>query len=422
MIPRPSGGTALDLSPSEELETLIDELDRFIERDIRPLEEEHPKFFDHRREHARTNWEDGTPSREWEKLLSRQRKLAEEAGFYRYILPEEWGGRDGSNFDMAVIREHLARKGPGLHNVLQQEASVVGNFTTAEIIRVYGSDEQIDRHLQDMYAGRSGAAFGLTEPGHGSDVTHMDTVARRDGDDWVIDGEKRFISGMHRADHCLIFARTSGEDGDHGGFTCFLVPSDAEGFEVDFFWWTFNMPTDHAEITLDGVRVPEAAVVGEVGAGLRPAQHFYHEGRIRQAAASVGAAQFCVDQTVDYARQRKTWGDPLAERQGIQFPVTDLHAEAEMIRNTVLKTARLLDDEEQLEVSDQVSMVNYRANQLVCLAADRAIQIHGGLGYTRHKPFEHIYRHHRRYRITEGSEEIQKRRAAGHLFGFIGGG
>ncbi len=411
----------MDFSLTEDLRQLLNEIDDFIERKIKPLEKENKKFFDHRRENARTNWEDGTPSEEWEELLAEQRRRADKAGLYRYILPEKWGGSNGTNLGMAVIREHLAKKGPGLHNVLQSEASIVGNFTSSEILRVYGNDEQKERLLEDMYEGKTGAAFGLTEPQHGSDATHMDTYARQDGNDWVINGAKRFNSGMHRADYDLVFARTSGEDGDAGGITCFLVPRDAEGLKVEFFWWTFNMPTDHAEVTLNDVRVPDSAIVGEEGNGLRLAQHFVHEGRIRQAAAGVGAAQYCIDESVDYAQERETWGEPLAVRQGIQFPLTDLHAETEMLRNLVYKTAWMLDSEDQLDVSDKVSMANYRANQLVCRAADRAIQVHGGIGYTRHKPFEHIYRHHRRYRITEGSEEIQKRRAAGHLFGFIGG-
>ncbi len=184
-------------------------------------------------------------------------------------------------------------------------------------------------------------------------------------------------------------------------------------------WWTFNMPTDHAEVILEEVRVSSDAVLGEVGEGLMLAQHFVHENRIRQAASGVGMAQYCINESVAYARERVTWGKPLATNQAIQFPLAELHTEAEMVRNLVLKTAWHLDREDHMAVTDQVSMANYRANRLVCEAADQAMQVHGGIGYSRHKPFEHIYRHHRRYRITEGSEEIQIRKVAGHLFGFV---
>ena len=143
-----------------------------------------------------------------------------------------------------------------------------------------------------------------------------------------------------------------------------------------------------------------------------------HENRIRQAASGVGAAQFCIDESVRYANERIVFGKPLWPNQAIQFPLAELQTECEMVRNLVYKTAWQLDRHHHMEVSDKVSMANYRANRLVCDAADLAIQVHGGIGYTRHKPFEHIYRHHRRYRITEGSEEIQIRRVAQILFAF----
>lgn len=409
----------------EHIQVLLDDLDEFIEEEIKPLEEEHIQFFDKRREYARTDWEnDGVSADAWDELLAEMRKRADEAGFYRYALPEKMGGQDGSNLGMAIIREHLASKGPGLHNVLQSEASVVGNHQFAQILDRFGTEHQKEL-IEDLITGKTSVAFGLTEPEHGSDATWMDTTAEREGDEWVINGAKRFNSGMHAADYDLVFARTSGEPGDGEGITAFLVPTDADGIAVDFQWWTFNMPADHAEVSIDDLRVPDSVIVGEEGRGLNVAQLFVHESRIRQAAASLGAAQFCIDEAVDYAKERTTWGKPLSERQAIQFPLAELHTEAEMLRNTVRKTAAALDHEGQMitesrsSISQLVAMCNYTANNLVCRAADRAMQVHGGIGYTRHKPFEHIYRHHRRYRITEGAEEIQKRRVAGHLFDFI---
>ena len=398
-------------------------LDEFIEREIKPLQEQDDniRFFDHRREYARTDFENGgVPRREWEELLGEMFRRADASGWLRYGLPKEAGGSDGSNFDMAVIREHLAHKGLGLHNDLQNESSVVGNFPFAHMMLEFGTQEQKDEFLEPMLAREKRIGFGLTEPEHGSDATWMETTAVRDGDDWVINGAKRFNSGMHSATHDVVFARTSGQPGHARGITAFITPVDTPGFSVDFHWWTFNMPTDHAEVTLRDVRVPGSAVFGEVGGGLAVAQTFVHENRIRQAASGVGAAQYCIDRSVEYARQRKTFGQPLATRQAIQWPLVELHTEAEMVRGLVRKTAWELDRTPHMEISDKVSMCNYRANRLVCEAADRAIQVHGGLGYTRHMPFEHIYRHHRRYRITEGSEEIQMRKVAGYLFGFAG--
>ena len=145
-----------------------------------------------------------------------------------------------------------------------------------------------------------------------------------------------------------------------------------------------------------------------------------HENRIRQAAQSCGAARYCVQESVKYARERKTFGKPIATHQAIQFPLAEMHAECEIVRNYVFKTAWEMDRTPHEQISHMVAMSNFRANRLACDAADLAIQTHGGIGYTRGKPFEHMYRHHRRYRITEGSDEIQIRKAAGFLFQFAG--
>jgi alkylation response protein AidB-like acyl-CoA dehydrogenase len=217
----------------------------------------------------------------------------------------------------------------------------------------------------------------------------------------------------------LIFARTSGKAGDGNGITAFLTPTDAPGFKVEEFLWTFNMPTDHAHVSFTNIRVPNDAIFGGEGKGLQVVQHFFNENRIRQAASSLGAAQFCINESVKYALERKPFGKPLASNQAIQFPLVELQTQCEMLRALIHKTAWSMDTYGAFSQSDRVSMCNYYSNRLCCEAADRAMQVHGGLGYSRHKPFEHIYRHHRRYRITEGAEEIQMRRVAGYMFGYM---
>jgi alkylation response protein AidB-like acyl-CoA dehydrogenase len=273
--------------------------------------------------------------------------------------------------------------------------------------------------MDDLLHGRKGFAFGITEPNHGSDATHMETTAVRDGDEWVINGEKIWNTGMHKAKYDMVMARTSGKAGDGQGITAFLVPTDTEGFKIEEFLWTFNMPTDHAHVSLKNVRVPHDAIFGGESRGLGVVQHFFNENRIRQAASSLGAAQYCINESVAYANERKPFGKPLSINQGIQFPLAELHTTAEMLRALIHKTAWMMDEYGAFSVSDKVSMCNYQANRLCCNAADQAMQVHGGMGYSRHKPFEHIYRHHRRYRITEGAEEIQLRRVAGYMFGFM---
>jgi acyl-CoA dehydrogenase len=404
---------------SDEIAATLVALDEFIAAEIKPLEQQgdNARFFDYRREWARTDFEnDGVPSREWELLVAEMRRRADAAGWLRWGLPERLGGHGASNLEMAYIREHLGAKGVGLHDDALYESSVVGNFPVVSMFDSVASPEQRAEWIEPMITGERAVGFALTEPDHGSDATHMDTRAVRDGEEWVINGVKRWISAAHIATHDIVFARTSGEPGEPRGITAFIVPTDSPGFNVEFFWWTLNMPADAAELTLRDVRVPASAVLGEVDHGLASIQHFVHDQRMRQAALSLGAAQYCIDEAVDYANARLTWGRKLSVNQAVQFPLAELHTEAAMLRELLHSTAKALDSAEAIRVSHLVAMCNYRANRLACDAADRAMQVCGGVGYSRHLPFEHIYRRHRRYRITEGAEEIQIRKVARELF------
>ncbi|MXO75245.1 acyl-CoA dehydrogenase [Altererythrobacter aerius] len=421
----------MDFTIPAALEAYYAELEAFIAREIEPLvaADDNVRFFDHRREWARTDFErDGLPRPQWEALLQRARKAADAAGHWRFSAPAAYGGKDGSNLWMAVIRDRFAARGLGLHNDLQNEHSIVGNFPFVAMFDQFGTEAQKQEFIHGGFEGTRRVAFGLTEPDHGSDATWMETRAVRESRDgvagWRIDGEKMWITGMHVATHCATFARTSGADGSAGGITCFLVPNPTPGLTIEEWMWTFNMPTDHPRLSFAGVWVPDSAILGQEGRGLSLAQSFVHQNRIRQAASSLGAATYCVEESVRYARSRKPFGKPLAENQAIQFPLVELATQIEMLRTLIYKTAWEMDriPHKAIEhaLSDRISMCNYYANRLVCDAADRAMQVHGGIGYSRHKPFEHIYRHHRRYRITEGAEEIQMRKVAAYLFGFVG--
>ncbi len=421
----------MDFELPAEITDYLAELDAFIAAEIAPLQaqDDNERFFDHRREWARTDFDNGgLPRHEWEALLGEAKRRADAAGHLRFALPAEFGGKDGSNLAMAVIREHFAAKGLGLHNDLQNEHSIVANYPQVLMFRDFGTQAQKDEFIAGMLDSTRSVCFGLTEPEHGSDATHMDTTAVRETRDgvegWRIHGEKMWTTGMHVATHVMVFARNAGEAGDAKGISCFLVPAEAPGVKVEEYLWTFNMPTDHPRVSFTDVWVPDDALFGPLGGGLELAQHFVHENRIRQAASSLGAADFCIREAVKYARERKPFGKPLAVNQAIQFPLVELATQVEMLRLLIRKTAWEMDRMSKPEVasrlSDRVSMCNYWANRLVCEAADTAMQVHGGMGYSRHKPFEHIYRHHRRYRITEGAEEIQMRKIAAWMFGFAG--
>jgi alkylation response protein AidB-like acyl-CoA dehydrogenase len=421
----------MDFALPDDLLAYLAELDAFIAAEIKPLEmaDDNIRFFDHRREWARTDFENGgLPRHEWEQLLREASLRADRAGHWRFSAPKKYGGKDGSNLWMAVIRDRFAAKGLGLHNDLQNEHSIVGNFPFVAMFETFGTEAQKEEFILGGFARKRIVAFGLTEPDHGSDATHMETRAVRETRDgvpgWLINGEKMWTTGMHVATHCATFCRTSGEDGSARGISCLLVPTDTPGLKIEEYLWTFNMPTDHPRVSFTDVWVPDSALLGPPEGGLALAQSFVHQNRIRQAASSLGAATFCVEESVTYARARKPFGRALAENQAIQFPLVELATQCEMLRLLIYKTAwemdRLPHEAIERELSDKISMCNYWANRLVCEAADRAMQVHGGIGYSRHKPFEHIYRHHRRYRITEGSEEIQMRKVGAYLFGYLG--
>lgn len=436
-----------DLPPA--LNAFISSLDEFITTTILPVQNtrQNIKFFDHRREHSRTDWDNqGNPRPEWDALLSQARKLADNAGFYRFALPKVYGGQGNpdTNLWMCATRYHLASHpvyggGFGLANDLQNEHSVVGNFPDVLMLEHFGSKEQRETLIPLRLDGKFRATFGLTEPNHGSDATHMETRAvpqkSPSGEPgYLINGAKKWQSGMHHATHCMVFARTSGSPGSAQGISCFIVPRDTKGITVESYEWTFNMPTDHATVSFEDVWVPSSTILGKLDSGLAVAQTFVHENRIRQAMSSCGAAKFCVDKAVAYASNRKIWGGtPLSTNQAIQWPLVELATQIEMLRLLILRTACEMDAIAKTSTRDippwvtiektlshKVAMCNYWGNRLVCQAADRAMQTCGGNGYSRHMPFEHIYRHFRRYRITEGSEEVQMRKIAGHLFGLKG--
>ncbi len=215
----------MDFELPQSIRDKLAELDAFIEAEIKPLERENMQYFDHRREHARTDWDnDGAPREAWNALIAEMERRADKAGHLRYGLPRECGGAAATNLAIAAIREHLAAKGLGLHNDLQDESSIVGNFPIIPILNAYGTPEQ-KQYIEGIISRKNHLAFALTEPNHGSDATWLETRAVRDGEHWVIDGVKRYNSQVYRAKADLVFARTSGKEGDAKGITAFIVPT-----------------------------------------------------------------------------------------------------------------------------------------------------------------------------------------------------
>jgi alkylation response protein AidB-like acyl-CoA dehydrogenase len=237
----------MDTSMDPALQQYLTDIGNFITKEITPLQEsdDNNRYFDYRREATRTNWNSaphaGLPSEEWENLLAEAQRRADKAGFFRFSLPVKYGGKDGSNLWMAVIRENLAARGLGLFNDLQNEHCIVGNFPDLMLFDTFGSQSQKDEFIWGRLNGTRSTTFGFTEPEHGSDATHMSTravIETRNGvGGWRLDGVKAWQTGMHRATHCIVFARTSGKNGDAKGITAFIIPVTADGVKVESFEW-----------------------------------------------------------------------------------------------------------------------------------------------------------------------------------------
>ena len=344
-------------------------------------------------------------------------RRADRAGLWRFALPAELGGRDGTNLELAIVREHLNRLGIGLFNDPQSETSMIGNFPTVILLHEFGTPAQKEALLEPALRLEAGLAFGLTEPNHGSDATYLETVAHREGEEWVIDGTKRFNSGMHRASHDLVFARTSGvarRGPRHHGVH---RPARGRGSERGLLL----VDVQHAHRPRRGQPQGRA---GRAGGDPRRARSAGWRWRSASCTRTASARPPRASARPSSASRRPSAGRASGSCGASRCGATRASSsrsrscgpKLELVRGLVRRTAAELDHHHHMEVTHLVAMANYRANRLACEAADRAMQTCGGIGYTRHMPFEHIYRHHRRYRITEGSEEIQLRKVAQELF------
>ena len=225
----------MDFAIPEEIQQTLRDLDDFIELEIRPLQaqDDNERFFDHRREWARTDFEnDGVPRADWEELLREMRRRADVAGWLRLALPPEFGGRSASNLEMAIIREHLATKGLGLFNDLQNESSVVGNFPTVLMMRDFGTEEQKQLYLQPLLDGEIFSCYSMTEPQAGADPGQFTCQAELQGNEWVINGEKWFASHACVAEFLIVMCITDPEVPVHEGSTMLIVPRGTPGMEI----------------------------------------------------------------------------------------------------------------------------------------------------------------------------------------------
>jgi alkylation response protein AidB-like acyl-CoA dehydrogenase len=377
----------MDLSLStEEIETR-DWVRTFVRREILPLE---PEVL--RRERAH---QPGITADELAELQNKARQF----GFWGIQTPEEYGGMNLSAVLAALIESELGR------------SFVPFRFGgAADNILFHANDSQRQEYLLPTIAGDRVSCFAITEPGAGSDLTAIRTTARKDGSDWVINGEKTFITGGNEADFTMVFAITDPDRGVNGGVTCFLVDRSA-GWKSEYIDTMGEWGP--AALVFDDVRVPERNILGELGQGFALAMQWIGRGRYLLPARAVGACERLIELAMEHARNRVTFGQPIADRQAIQWMIADSAVELEALRWLVLSAAWQVDQGMDSRHAQSMAKLfgGVKANEIV----DRMLQVHGGMGYTRELPIERWYRELRLLRIYEGTDEIQRRTIARNL-------
>ena len=381
----------MDFQLPEELRLLKDQLRHFVDNEMIP----------HERETLTEDDSDLKP--EWRARLE---KGAKELGIWMMEVPEEYGGPGLDLVGRAVVWQELART----IALPSRGENITGPTVRAILFNLTG--EMKEKYLLPVLRGEKRACFAQTEPDAGSDPGGMRTTAVKDGDHYVINGTKRFISGAGKAAFMQLMAATDRAKGSRGGISCFLVDMDTPGVKLGTRYKTM-MGDAPWEIILDNVRVPAKQMVGGEGEGFKLGQKWLGAGRVKHGARALGVAERALEMSTSYAKQRSTFGKPLSERQGIQWKLADMYIELEAARLLVFQAASKLDAGE--DARTDAYLCKYFADEMAFRAMDTCMQIHGGIGLTTELPIEKFWRQQRSYRITEGASEVMKMVIARHV-------
>lgn len=373
----------------EELRMLKDTVRRFVDEELIPIERD---------------------VCEGNKIKPQIRKVLEakarEIGLWMYDVPEEYGGQGLGLLAKVVVWSELARS----IAMPTRGASIFGPPVSP--ILYYLNAEQKERYLLPVLSGEKQACFAQTEPDAGGDPGGMRTTAVREGDEYVINGMKRFITGANEADFAQVIAATDREKGSRGGISAFLVDMDTPG--VKLLREQETMMDDRPwEIALENVRIPVANRIGEEGEGFKFAQNWISSGRIRHGARGMGVIERCLEMGASYAKQRVTFGQPLADRQAVQWMLVDMHTDLHQLTLMVHNAAWKGDRGEDIRYDAYMCKIFGDTRSFE--AADRCMQIHGGIGLTTDLPIERMWRDQRSFVITEGPTEILKMALARHV-------
>jgi butyryl-CoA dehydrogenase len=299
-----------------------------------------------------------------------------------------------------LVMEELGRSDSSVRGIVSVTTGLVG-----KTIKRWGTDEQRAELIPKLGSGEALGCYALTEPGSGSDPASLTTQATRDGGDWLLSGQKIFITLGTWASFALVFARTGGEGAR--GLTCFVVPTDSPGFEARPIKGKLGLRAqDTGELFLDGVRVPDSARLGAEGDGFKVAMSALDDGRISLAAGCVGIAQGCLDASVDYAKERTQFGGPIARFQLVQELLAEIAVETEAARLLTWRAASLADNGERHTLESSVA--KYYASEVSVRAANAAVQVHGGYGYVDEYPVGKYLRDARVTTLYEGTSQVQK--------------
>ncbi len=340
---------------------------------------------------------------EWDRAESVDRAIVGRLGalgFLGLTVPEEYGGSGGDHLAYCLVTEELGRGDSSVRGIVSVSLGLV-----AKSIAAWGSEEHKREWLPRLCAGEAVGCFGLTEPGTGSDAANLTTRAVRDGDHWVVTGSKMFITNGTWADVVLLFARTSGPG--HRGVSAFLVPTDAPGLtrrEIHGKLGLRGQAT--AELVLDGVRVPDSAMIGPEGKGFSVAMSALAKGRMSVAAGCVGIAQACLDAAVGYAGEREQFGAPIAGRQLVQELLSDIAVDVSAARLLTWQAADRVD--RGLPFATESSVAKLFASEAAVRCANNALQVFGGYGYIDEYPVGKLLRDARVMTLYEGTSQIQK--------------
>ncbi len=336
---------------------------------------------------------------------------ARAAGFWLLEVPEELGGQGLGFLGMAVFWHEVSRT----IAIPARDHTLFGPVVGPILMSLTGKQRR--DYLEPVLAGEKRACFAQTEPDAGSDPGSMRTRAVRQGNRYVINGTKRFITHAEKADFAQVIAYTDPKKGARGGISCLLVDMKTPGVTISARHPTM-MGDAPCEIVFDNVEVPEENLVGAEGEGFAVAQSWLNEGRIRHGARACGVAERCLELTMEYAKQRRTFGEKLADRQGVQWILadcaTELHATKLMVRDAAAK----LDAGEDARV--ETFMVKVYGDEMGFRVADRCLQLHGGIGLTTELPIEKFWRDQRSFMITEGPTEVLRTALARQLLREVG--